>query len=257
MDLVKIGKIISEARKNKGMTQRELANKLHISDKAISKWERGIGCPDISFLIPLSQTVDSFLIINILAKYMKNATSVYGLLSGAVMSVINLPVSICYGLAVAVLPLVSSAKDGGKKHGDKALLLTAGLSIVMAIGVYFFGEIIVKILFKGLPDSEIQTTVLLLKSTCPVVVTLSLLQTLNSVLIGKGKSHLPLINLAVAVTIKAVLSIFLLQNPKLNIFGSVISLNACYFVATFLNLVYYFIDNTKRKVSYDTKQNVA
>ena len=47
MDLVKIGKIISEARKNKGMTQRELANKLHISDKAISKWERGIGCPDI------------------------------------------------------------------------------------------------------------------------------------------------------------------------------------------------------------------
>ena len=58
MDLVKIGKIISEARKNKGMTQRELANKLHISDKAISKWERGIGCPDISFLIPLSQILD-------------------------------------------------------------------------------------------------------------------------------------------------------------------------------------------------------
>lgn len=58
MNLVKIGKIISEARKNKGMTQRELANKLHISDKAVSKWERGIGCPDISFLIPLSQILD-------------------------------------------------------------------------------------------------------------------------------------------------------------------------------------------------------
>ena len=58
MDLVKIGKIISEARKSKGMTQRDLANKLHISDKAISKWERGIGCPDISFLIPLSQILD-------------------------------------------------------------------------------------------------------------------------------------------------------------------------------------------------------
>ena len=58
MDLVKIGKIISEARKNKGLTQRQLANELHISDKAISKWERGIGCPDISFLIPLSQILD-------------------------------------------------------------------------------------------------------------------------------------------------------------------------------------------------------
>lgn len=58
MDLNKIGKIISEARKNKGMTQNDLASKLHISDKAISKWERGLGCPDISFLIPLSQILD-------------------------------------------------------------------------------------------------------------------------------------------------------------------------------------------------------
>jgi len=58
MDLVKIGKIISEARKRKGFTQKELANKLHISDKAISKWERGIGSPDISFIIPLSQILD-------------------------------------------------------------------------------------------------------------------------------------------------------------------------------------------------------
>lgn len=58
MDLIKTGKIISEARKNKNMTQKELASKLHISDKAISKWERGLGCPDISFLIPLTKILD-------------------------------------------------------------------------------------------------------------------------------------------------------------------------------------------------------
>ena len=58
MDLIKTGKIISEARKNKNMTQKELANKLHKSDKAISKWERGLGCPDISFLIPLTKMLD-------------------------------------------------------------------------------------------------------------------------------------------------------------------------------------------------------
>ena len=58
MDLIKTGKIISEARKNKNMTQKQLATKLHISDKAISKWERGLGYPDISFLIPLSQILD-------------------------------------------------------------------------------------------------------------------------------------------------------------------------------------------------------
>lgn len=58
MDLIKTGKIISEARKNKNMTQKQLASKLHISDKAISKWERGLGCPDISFLIPLTKILD-------------------------------------------------------------------------------------------------------------------------------------------------------------------------------------------------------
>ena len=58
MDLIKTGKIISEARKNKNMTQKELASKLHISDKAISKWERGLGYPDISLLIPLTKILD-------------------------------------------------------------------------------------------------------------------------------------------------------------------------------------------------------
>lgn len=205
-------------------------------------------------LIPISQTIDSFLIINILAKYMQNATNVYGLFSGAVMSVVNLPVSICYGLAVAVLPLVSGDKNGGKKHADKAIILTLILSLILAVLVYFFANFAIKVLFKGLSASEKLTTTLLLKATSPVVITLSLLQTINSILIGKGKSHIPLINLGVGVMVKTVLSIILLQNPNLNIFGSVISLNACYFVATFLNLVYYFIDNNKRKLSNDTLQ---
>lgn len=58
MNLIKTGKIIADARKNKNMTQKELANKLHISDKAISKWERGLGYPDISLLIPLTNILD-------------------------------------------------------------------------------------------------------------------------------------------------------------------------------------------------------
>lgn len=55
MDAEKIGKVIKECRKEKGMTQKELAEKLMISDKTISKWERGLGCPDISFLTELSK----------------------------------------------------------------------------------------------------------------------------------------------------------------------------------------------------------
>lgn len=58
MDLVKTGNVISEARKKKKLTQKELATKLHISDKAISKWERGLSYPDISLLIPLTEILD-------------------------------------------------------------------------------------------------------------------------------------------------------------------------------------------------------
>ena len=54
MDNVKIGNLINKLRKEKGMTQLQLAEKLHISDKTVSKWERGLGCPDVSLLTDLS-----------------------------------------------------------------------------------------------------------------------------------------------------------------------------------------------------------
>ena len=48
MDLVKIGQYIAGKRKNLGLTQKQLAEKLGMSDKSVSKWERGICLPDVS-----------------------------------------------------------------------------------------------------------------------------------------------------------------------------------------------------------------
>ena len=53
MDQIKIGKFIAECRKNVGLTQAQLAEKLGITDKAISKWERGIAMPDSSIMLKL------------------------------------------------------------------------------------------------------------------------------------------------------------------------------------------------------------
>ena len=58
MDPKRTGKYISDNRKKKGLSQKELADKLHITDKAISKWERGLSFPDISMLIPISEVLD-------------------------------------------------------------------------------------------------------------------------------------------------------------------------------------------------------
>lgn len=54
MDCKKVGQLIKKKRLEKKMTQQELAGKLHITDRAISKWERGLGAPDISLLQDLS-----------------------------------------------------------------------------------------------------------------------------------------------------------------------------------------------------------
>ena len=53
MDQIRSGRLIAEERKKKGYTQRQLAGKLNISDKTISKWECGNGFPEVSLLLPL------------------------------------------------------------------------------------------------------------------------------------------------------------------------------------------------------------
>lgn len=58
MDSKKIGKLIAKRRKEKGMTQGELAERLSVSNKTISKWETGAGLPDISVLVDLASVLD-------------------------------------------------------------------------------------------------------------------------------------------------------------------------------------------------------
>ena len=54
MDVKRTGSFIAEMRKGKNMTQAELAAKLQVTDKAVSRWERGVGYPDITLLEPLA-----------------------------------------------------------------------------------------------------------------------------------------------------------------------------------------------------------
>lgn len=57
MEAKQFGQFIAGIRKEKKMTQAELAEKIHVTDKAISRWERGLGFPDIQTLEPLAQVL--------------------------------------------------------------------------------------------------------------------------------------------------------------------------------------------------------
>lgn len=54
MDCGKVGALLCALRRERGMTQRQVAARLNVSDKAVSKWERGLGCPDVSLLRELA-----------------------------------------------------------------------------------------------------------------------------------------------------------------------------------------------------------
>jgi transcriptional regulator with XRE-family HTH domain len=57
LDSIKTGNLILKRRKEIGLTQRELGEQLNVSDKTISKWERGMGCPDIASINDLAEVL--------------------------------------------------------------------------------------------------------------------------------------------------------------------------------------------------------
>lgn len=75
MDQLKIGEFIARTRKEKGFTQRQLADALLISDKTVSKWECGNGMPEVSLMMPLCETLG--ITVNELLSAKRLSTSDY------------------------------------------------------------------------------------------------------------------------------------------------------------------------------------
>lgn len=193
----------------------------------------------IGVFIPLSQFIDSFIIINLLNAYMHSGTILYGLLSGVAVTVINLPVAICYGLSQTTIPLVSKEKSEQFKNKRSviSLFITFILSLLGAIITFIFCPIAVKILFRSLSTEESSSVIALIKMLAPSIVFLALIQTENAVLIGKGKLYFPLIGLIVGIILKIILELILVSKPEFNIYGGAIALIACYFAICLINLI--------------------
>jgi len=98
-----MGEIISALRREKGMTQRELADMLNITDKAVSKWERGMACPDTQLIPKVAE------ILGISVEELMNAKAVPANgHKGAeyLMDIILKAVPMAMGIAVLVIALL-------------------------------------------------------------------------------------------------------------------------------------------------------
>lgn len=188
--------------------------------------------------LPLTQFIDSFIVINVLSTYTGNATSLFGLFSGAALTVIGLPVSLCYGLAVTAVPFVAAKEKDKRKSGAiKAVLITLLFSVPFAVVIGIFPREITGFLFKTLTDGEKTITANLIKLMSANVVLLSVLQTVNGSLIGSGKYYSPLIGMGVGTALKISVTLGLLFIPEINIYGAGVGLIACYFSALLINFI--------------------
>lgn len=193
----------------------------------------------VGTLIPLSHVVDSFMIVNVLSKYRQDATTLFGLLSGVALTVINLPVSICHGVSTVAVPSISSthSKEEKNRRAEKTLLLTLLVTIPCAILCFLFAPFIVSLLFRSLGTYEKDVAINLIKITSPCIILLSLIQTQNAILVAKNKLYLPSINLFIGVVLKIVVNLILLPIPKFNVYGGAFGLIACYFFTCLVNLI--------------------
>lgn len=78
MDMVKIGKLIAERRKELGFTQEDLGQRLAVTAKAVSKWERGLSCPDVALIGQLAAEL-RVSVVELLSGALNDASSSYAL----------------------------------------------------------------------------------------------------------------------------------------------------------------------------------
>ena len=118
-----IGETIASLRKQKGMTQNELAEKMNVTDKAVSKWERDLSCPDINTISKLAEILDVSVEELLIAKKKEDSNT-------KMKDLINLifkAVALAMGIAVVVLNILNQIDI-------KSSIIMLGISIAcMAI----------------------------------------------------------------------------------------------------------------------------
>ena len=142
MDQIKIGKFIAECRKKQNLTQMQLAEKLNITDRAVSKWERGISMPDSALMLELCAILD---------------ITVNDLLNGEIVSMDKYSQELENTLLDAIKQ---------KEESDKRLLrmeLVMGLSCLIPI-------LVAAVLVAVLKLEEWLGTVIVLSSLLPLLI---------------------------------------------------------------------------------------
>ena len=205
-------------------------------------------------IMPLSAFSDSFIAVNALKQNFTNATSMFGAFAGGSETVIALPVGAITAFATACLPELTENPSSGKKM----FAFCAAASAFSAVAIFLFSQNITDLLFSRFGEYKAIVSALLKVSAVNVVFQ-SLLAVSNVCLLALNKQAYSVFSMFTGLAIKVSLSVILVKNPQINLFGLVISDSCFYFVALGLNLGYIISCSRKNAAACgfkSAKQNV-
>ncbi len=201
-----------------------------------------------SMIMPITILVDSFLIVNLLKSInfsVNEATNLYGILTGVVNSLINLPVVLSLSVATMVIPIVSKLyKNNNQLQVAQKSSSAFQLALLIAIPCFFvfcvYPDLIINFLFKnGLKVGEIDEFYVastLLRIGSISIIFIALVQIATTILQSINKAKIPIYTMIGSCLLKIALTIILVLIPNINIYGAIISSVVCYGVCALANM---------------------
>lgn len=201
-------------------------------------------------ILPLSQFIDSLLFVNLLklgGNNASNATSQYGVFSGTVVPLINLPVMVCITLGIAITPQMVEGKirrsiDFIMDKVSTATKIIFALCVPFILVFIFLGEPIIGLLYPNLGADNIALGGKILSISAFSILALSIFQIYSAMLQGLDKIYVPLKIMAVCIALKIVLSAVLI--PFAGMVGAAIAGTIAFTLAAGV-IMFYFSNYVK------------
>lgn len=197
----------------------------------------------MAIALPLSQFLESAVAVRLLKIQTQNATAQFGLYSGGAVTIVNLPVSVTYGLAAASVPLIAPLCAQGKAQQamqkvKRSILITFLVSFPAALAIYFGAPIAVRLIFQALSLQQQELLTSLVRGLAPCAVTLSLVQTTSACLTSLGHPNKAATTGWIAAVLRVAITALTIGVLGFSVQGAVISANCSNLIAVLLNIWY-------------------
>ena len=241
-------------------TLPQIADAAPESSGSIARQLMGISLPITigACIVPLSQYIDSTMLVERLMSTgmtAENASSVYGLFSGTVIRIINIPTALALAVSMSLVPAISSAKavnDNEQiiRQTDLGMRFAFLIGLPCSIGMSVLAEPLMRFFYEGsIVEEELILGGELLTMSGLTIILFTVVQATTSVLQGLGKQRIPMYTLVAGVVCKIVLNYVLIGIPAINIHGAPIASIVCYSVSMLPN-IYYMLKYTGSKMNW-------